>query len=39
MEMLGVPLGPPRLPNAPLEPTRREELQTALEQMGFFGWL
>jgi len=39
MEMLSVPLGPPRLPNAPLEPTRREELQTALEQMGFFGWL
>ncbi len=39
MEMLGVPLGPPRLPNSPLEPHRREELHTALEQIGFFNWI
>jgi N-acetylneuraminate lyase len=39
MEMLGVPLGPPRLPNGLLEPSRHEELRTALEQMGFFDWI
>jgi len=39
MGMLGVPVGPPRLPNAPLELGRHEELRTALEQMGFFNWI
>jgi N-acetylneuraminate lyase len=39
MEMLGVPVGPPRLPNAPLAPHRREELRLALERMGFFSWI
>jgi N-acetylneuraminate lyase len=39
MEMIGVPVGPPRLPNAPLEPGRSEELRTALERLGFFAWI
>jgi len=39
MEMIGVPIGPPRLPNAPLEPGRREQLRTSLDHMGFFGWI
>lgn len=39
MEMLGVPVGPPRLPNAPLAPGRAKELRTDLEQIGFFDWL
>lgn len=39
MEMLGVLVGPPRLPNSPLEPGRYEELRTALEHMGFFNWI
>ncbi len=39
MEMLGVPLGPPRLPNSPLEPGRHEELRKALDHLGFFSWI
>ncbi len=39
MEMIGVPVGPPRLPNAPLEPHLHDELRTALDHMGFFGWI
>jgi N-acetylneuraminate lyase len=38
MGMLGVPVGAPRLPIAPLAPGRREALQTALTQIGFFDW-
>jgi N-acetylneuraminate lyase len=39
MEMLGVPVGPPRLPNARLPVGRREELRAALERIGFFDWI
>jgi N-acetylneuraminate lyase len=38
MGMLGAPVGPPRLPNADLGPGRREELRSALDQLGFFEW-
>ena len=38
MGMLGVPVGPPRLPNATLAPGRHEELQAALARIGFFEW-
>jgi len=36
MEMLGVPVGPPRLPNRRLASSRLRALRTALEQIGFF---
>jgi N-acetylneuraminate lyase len=39
MGMLGVPVGPPRLPNASLAPGRSEELQARLAKMGFFDWV
>lgn len=39
MTMLGVDVGPARLPNANLSPTQRTELQTALERLGFFEWI
>jgi N-acetylneuraminate lyase len=38
MAMLGVPVGPPRLPNAPLAPSRHEELRIGLGRIGFFDW-
>jgi N-acetylneuraminate lyase len=38
MGMLGAPVGPPRLPNAPLAPSRHEELRASLARMGFFDW-
>ncbi|WP_435018126.1 dihydrodipicolinate synthase family protein [Tundrisphaera sp. TA3] len=38
MGLLGVPVGPPRLPNAGLGPGRHEELRGALERLGFFDW-
>jgi N-acetylneuraminate lyase len=36
MEMLGIPVGPPRLPTLRLEPGRETELRAALEKVGFF---
>ncbi len=39
MEMLGVPVGPARLPNTALTPDDAKELRAALEQLGFFSWL
>lgn len=39
MEQLGVPVGPPRLPNAPLSPQQKLELRGRLEAIGFFGWV
>jgi N-acetylneuraminate lyase len=39
MEILGVPVGPPRLPNRPLAPTQMDELRIELELAGFFDWI
>lgn len=39
LQMLGVPLGQPRLPNAALDPNQQTALRTQLEQLGFFEWL
>lgn len=36
MGMLGVPVGPPRLPNPPLEPGQCERLRSDLEKIGVF---
>lgn len=39
MEQLGVPVGPPRLPNGALTPQQKLELRGRLEAIGFFDWL
>ncbi len=39
MEMLGVPVGPPRLPHAKLTPGQREKLESDLRRLGFFEWV
>jgi dihydrodipicolinate synthase/N-acetylneuraminate lyase len=39
MEMLGVPVGPPRLPNTRLSAEQVAELRKSLEAMGFFDWI
>jgi len=39
MEMLGVPVGPPRLPNPPLATGQAARLRAALEKLGFFEWI
>ena len=39
MGMLGVPVGPPRLPNAALAPGRHEKLEDGLARIGFFDWI
>lgn len=39
MEMLGVPVGPPRLPNNVLEKSQKELLRSELESLGFFDWV
>jgi len=39
MGMVGVPVGPPRRPHAPLSPARSAELRAALEALGFFDWI
>lgn len=39
MGMLGVPVGPPRLPNTRLDPAREQALRRALEELGFFSWI
>ncbi len=39
MAMLGVDVGPARLPNGSLDVTRQTMLRTELETLGFFEWL
>ncbi len=39
MEMLGVPVGPPRLPNGKLTVEQTRQLRDGLETLGFFDWL
>lgn len=39
MEMLGVDVGPARLPNGTLAPAQVDELRRQLEELGFFQWL
>lgn len=39
MEILGVPVGPPRLPNAALTAEQTSKLRSELETMGFFDWI
>jgi N-acetylneuraminate lyase len=39
MGMLGVPVGPARLPNTNLSAEQTKLLQTRLEQLGFFDWI
>ena len=39
MAMLGVDVGPVRLPNQSLTPVQIESLRADLERIGFFGWL
>lgn len=34
--LCGVDMGPPRLPEAPLDPTQLPQLKSALEAIGFF---
>jgi len=39
MEMLGVPVGPARLPNASLDAAQKAGLRAELEALGFFEWV
>lgn len=39
MELLGVPVGPARLPHANPDASQIKALKTDLEQMGFFDWV
>lgn len=39
MTMLGVDVGPARLPNEALTPDQYKDLQNRLEQLGFFDWI
>ncbi len=39
MGMLGVDVGPPRLPNTTLTPQQTTQLRSALETLGFFDWI
>ncbi len=39
MQMLGIEVGPPRLPNATLTPEQTAKLRAELEAMGFFEWV
>ncbi len=39
MKMLGVNVGPPRLPHPSLRPDQEATLRNALERLGFFEWL
>jgi N-acetylneuraminate lyase len=39
MSFLGVPVGPPRLPNPPLSPEASASLRSSLESLGFFDWI
>ena len=39
MKLLGVNVGPARLPNGSLNPKQVEKLRRDLEQLGFFEWV
>jgi N-acetylneuraminate lyase len=39
MEMLGVQVGPPRLPCAALDAAQVKSLRAELESLGFFEWV
>ena len=39
MQMLGVDVGPPRLPHAPVGPDETRHLRRELERLGFFEWI
>ena len=39
MTMLGVDVGPARLPNAPMSKEQAAALRSELDSLGFFGWL
>ena len=39
MEMLGIPVGPARLPNTSLTAKQAAELRHKLEELGLFGWI
>ena len=39
MKMLGVDVGPARLPNGSLNPEQQAALRTELEKLGFFDWV
>jgi len=39
MQMLGVDVGPPRLPNTALSPEQKAALRKDLETIGFFDWI
>ena len=39
MSFLGVPVGPPRLPNPSLSPEASASLRSSLESLGFFDWI
>jgi N-acetylneuraminate lyase len=39
MEMLGVPVGPARLPNTSLDAAQKARLRAELEALGFFEWV
>jgi N-acetylneuraminate lyase len=39
MRLVGVDVGPARLPNAPLTADQGRELQIGLERLGFFQWI
>jgi N-acetylneuraminate lyase len=39
MQMLGIDVGPARLPNTSLNPEQAGKLRSELEALGFFDWL
>ena len=39
MQMLGINVGPARLPNASLNQAQTAQLRTGLEKLGFFNWI
>jgi N-acetylneuraminate lyase len=39
MSFLGVPVGPPRLPNPSLSPEASASLRSSLDSLGFFDWI
>ncbi len=39
MKMLGVDVGPARLPNGSLDPAQQPALRADLEKLGFFDWV
>jgi N-acetylneuraminate lyase len=39
MQMLGIDVGPARLPNTSLTPEQADKLRGELEALGYFNWL